>query len=265
MAEASFGGSVPENYDRLLVPLIFENYANDLADRANAPAGGRVLETACGTGIVTEKLRNRLPQDTAIVATDLSPDMQAVAIAKLKDHDSISFEIQDGTALTYGDNSFDEVVCQFGIMFYPDKAKGYAETARVLKPGGKFIFNVWDSLDNNPLMALADKAAAAMIPDDPPAFMKTPFGYFDQNEIQTALQTAGFSRIDISVLPSASRAESARSVATTFATATPLAPIFVERGTERTIDELEAIIANEYGDGPIDVPMQAIAFEATLE
>lgn len=264
MAEATFSGSVPANYDKLLVPLIFEDYANEITERANVVSGGQVLEIACGTGVVTRKLREHLPDDVTLIATDINPDMQAVAIAGLDGVEGLSFEIQDGTALTYDDDRFGAVVCQFGIMFYPDKAAGYAEAARVLKPGGKFIFNVWDSFKNNPLMALADRAATEMMPDDPPPFMKIPFGYSDTNEIRAALQAAGFGRVDISVLPGTSRADSARTVANTFATGTPLAPIFMERGIEECIDELEAIIVKEYGDGSIAAPMQAIVFEATL-
>jgi SAM-dependent methyltransferase len=264
MAEASFGGSVPENYQDLLVPLIFEAYAEEIVPRVAPPLGGNVLEIACGTGVVTGKLRERLDEGVALIATDVNPEMQAIAIAALERFGGVSFEVQDGTALTYGDDSFDCVVCQFGVMFYPDKAAGYAEAARVLKPGGTFVFNVWDSLENNPLFALADRAVATMIPEDPPPFMKIPFGYYDIDEIRMALQGAGFGRVDISVLPETCRAESAGDLARTFATGTPLAPIFAERGVESSINELESSIAAVYGDGPIVAPMQAITFEATL-
>ena len=264
MAEASFGGSVPENYQDLLVPLIFEAYAEEIVPRVAPPLGGNVLEIACGTGVVTGKLRERLDEGIALIATDINSEMQAIAIAAQSEQGCVSFETQDGTALTYGDNSFDCVVCQFGVMFYPDKGAGYAEAARVLKPGGTFVFNVWDSLDKNPLVALADRAIAKMMPEDPPPFLKIPFGYFNVDEIRSALQEAGFGRVDVSVLPETCRTESARALARTFATGTPLAPIFAERGLEGSINELESSIAAAYGDGPIVAPMQAITFEATL-
>lgn len=264
MAEATFSGSVPERYDELLVPLIFNDYADEIVQRVHVASGVRVLEIACGTGVVTRKLRERLPEDTALIATDLSADMQAIAIANLHGVKGITFEIQDGTAMTYTENSFDEVVCQFGIMFYPDRPAGYAEAARVLKPGGKFIFNVWDSLENNPLFALADRALHTLIPDNPPPFLQIPFGCHDINEIRTALQDAGFGRINISVLPGTSRSDSARKVARTFVEGTPLAMALAEFGVDRCKDELESAIAAEYGNGPIAAPMQAIAFEATV-
>ena len=264
MTEASFGGSVPENYDKLLVPLIFEEYAGEIADRVKVPTGGSLLELACGTGVVTGKLRERLADSVSLVATDINPDMQAVAIARHESQGGITFELQDATALTYDESSFDEIVCQFGIMFFPDKALGYREAARVLKPGGKFIFNVWDSLENNPLIAVADRAANIMMPKDPPPFLKIPFGYYSLDEIRASLQRAGFGRIDISVLPATSRADSAQVVANTFAMGTPLAPIFMERGIDASIKTLEELISEEFGDGPIAVPMQAITFEATL-
>ncbi len=263
MTEASFSGSVPENYDKLLVPLIFEVYADDLTRRVNVPSDGRVLETACGTGVVTEKLRKHLPADVHLVATDISPDMQAVAIRKLGGAERITFELQDATALTYEDHAFDAAVCQFGVMFYPDKAVGFSHTARVLKPGGTFSFNVWDTLEHNPMAAVINSAAATLIPEDASVFMNTPFGYNNQDEIRATLKDSGFGEVECHVVKFESRTESARTAAESFVTATPMMPMFAEVGIDRVIDELESLIAAEFGDGPIAAPIQAIVFEAT--
>ena len=263
MAEASFGGSVPQNYNKLLVPLIFEDYADDLVSRVDVPSGGRVLEIACGTGVVTRKLRAALADDVELVATDINPDMQAVAV-EAHDGDGIVFEVQDGTALTYDDDSFDTVVCQYGVMFYPDKTVGYREALRVLKPGGRFIFNVWDSLEQNPLMKMAHEITTGMLPPETPPFLMIPFGYFDIEIIQAELSGVGFSNVDVSVLPKTSRSDSARTLSETFATGTPLAPHFVEMGVDKAIDHIEGAIREVLGDGPIEAPMQAIVFEAEV-
>ena len=143
-----FAGSVPEMYDRLMVPLIFEPYARDIVERVVRVRPRQVLETAAGTGVVTRLLASRLPADARIVATDLNPPMIEVAARQLQD-DRIMWKQADALALPFEDLRFDAVVCQFGAMFFPDKTQGYREAHRVLKPGGRFFFNVWDRIEAN--------------------------------------------------------------------------------------------------------------------
>jgi ubiquinone/menaquinone biosynthesis C-methylase UbiE len=144
-----FAGSVPEIYDRLLVPLIFESYALDLAGRL-AEAGPRdVLETAAGTGVLTRALAARLPGEARIVATDLNQPMLDRATARQPSDGRIAWRQADALALPFPDEGFDAVACQFGAMFFPDKVRGYEEARRVLKPGGRFLFNVWDRISEN--------------------------------------------------------------------------------------------------------------------
>lgn len=262
MAEASFGGSVPEAYDSGLVPLIFEDYARDIAGRVDVPEGGRVLELACGTGVVTRQLRSTLPASVALVSTDINPDMMKLAQRSLEEVDGVAFAQQDATALDFDDASFDAVVCQFGVMFFPDKGRAYSEAARVLRPGGSFLFNVWSSFENNPLFGCAHDTVVSLFPEDTPQFLKIPFGYHDIEEITSAMTRAGFERTDVRVSPGTSRAPSARDVATTFATGTPLAPVLAELGTDRAIDVFEDALVARFGEGAIQVPMQAILFGA---
>lgn len=263
--EAAFSGSVPENYEKYLVPLIFEDYADDLVSRLNVPEGGAVLETACGTGVVTRRMRSALPDSVRLVATDFNPGMLAIARGVLGEGSSIEFEESDATALKYDDNTFDAVVCQFGVMFFPDRDLGYREAARVLKPGGSFLFSVWDSLDHNRLPQLGHETAMKMLPEDPPQFLAMPFSYHDLSEIKAQLQGAGFGDIDIAVMPRESTAPSAREVALAFTTGTPLAPQLAERGIEGAAREkLEEAVAKEFGAGPVTATMQAITIVAKL-
>ena len=189
----TFAGSIPENYQRYLVPLIFEDYAADLAGRLELPDGGAVLETACGTGVVTRHLLAGLGDGARLTATDLNPGMIAQARTVLGEAPALALQEADATDLPFDDGAFDAVVCQFGVMFFPDKAKGYAEAARVLKPGGQYLFNVWDSLAHNRLSQAAHETVGALFPDDPPNFLELPFGYHDLSAILRALQAAGFS------------------------------------------------------------------------
>src|SRR5689334_22814097 len=144
-----FAGSIPELYDRYLVPLIFEPYAADLADRTAALEPGHVLETAAGTGVLTSALAARLPATARMTVTDLNQPMLDRAASRQSRDARITWQQADALALPFADGMFDVVCCQFGAMFFPDKVKGYAEARRVLKRGGCFLFNVWDGIADN--------------------------------------------------------------------------------------------------------------------
>src|SRR5215831_2312598 len=178
-----FAGSVPKLYETYLVPLIFQSYAKDLARRAAERPVARVLEIAAGTGVVTRALAETLPASAAIVATDLNQAMlgQAAAVGTKR---KVEWRQADAMQLPFGDAEFDAVVCQFGAMFFPDKAKAFAETRRVLKPGGEFVFNVWDRIEENEFADTILQALATVFPNDPPRFMaRTPHGYHDRAAI----------------------------------------------------------------------------------
>jgi ubiquinone/menaquinone biosynthesis C-methylase UbiE len=171
-----FAGSIPEIYNRLLVPLIFESYALDLAKRVIETSPAHVLETAAGTGVLTRAIAARLPTGARIVATDLNQPMLDHAKSQQSDDDRIEWRQADAQALPFQDQSFDAVACQFGTMFFPDKVKGYKEARRVLKPGGHFFFNVWDKISENDFADIVTKELAAVFPDDPPRFLaRTPY------------------------------------------------------------------------------------------
>ena len=193
-SDKAFTGSIAQIYDRLLVPMIFEPYARDLAQRIKGHNPGDLLETAAGTGAVTGALASLLP-DTRIVATDLNEPMLAQAKARLADHPQIMWQQTDALALPFDDGRFDVVACQFGVMFFPDRVKGYSEARRVLKPGGHFIFNVWDKITDNEFADVVTEALSDVFPRDPPRFLaRTPHGYCDADQVRDDLARSGLHR-----------------------------------------------------------------------
>jgi ubiquinone/menaquinone biosynthesis C-methylase UbiE len=194
-ADAAFAGSIPALYHRLLGPLLFQPYAWDIAARAGALKPRHLLETAAGTGIVTGALMKEAKQ-AEIYATDLNQAMLDVAAARLSSW-RVTFRQADAQDLPFPDGSFDAVVCQFGVMFFPDRLAAYREARRVLKPGGRFLFNVWDRLELNPVSAAIAGAVAGLFPDDPPSFLsRVPFGHHDRAAIEAELRAAGFADIE---------------------------------------------------------------------
>jgi ubiquinone/menaquinone biosynthesis C-methylase UbiE len=175
-----FAGSIPENYDRYLVPLIFESFAQDIAQRAAVLSPSAVLETAAGSGVVTRALTPRLSPDASYVVTDLNQPMLDYAAARQVTDSRISWRKADAQALPFEDAAFDLVCCQFGVMFFPDRQSGYREAKRVLEPGGCFLFSVWDRIEENVFANDVTNALAEVFPSDPPRFLaRTPHGYYD--------------------------------------------------------------------------------------
>lgn len=255
-----FAGSIPALYDRHLGPLLFRPYAGDIVRRLADLDGGSLLETAAGTGIVTEALVATLPATVEIVATDLNQAMVDFAAAK-PDVARATLRQADALALPFADGSFDVIVCQFGVMFFPDRVIGYREARRVLKPAGRLLFNAWDSLAHNPLPALLTETLAARFPADPPRFFeRTPHGYHDVGRIRADLAAAGFGDVSIDTMTLPSRAASAHDAATGFCQGTPLRGEIEARapgGLQGATDAVAAALAARYGSGVIEAPMQA--------
>jgi SAM-dependent methyltransferase len=190
---------MPEFYDRYMGPIQFKPYAEETAKRISALNPSDVLETACGTGQLTYELRARLGPSARLTATDLSQDMLDFAIAKEPGADII-WKPADAQALPFSDHAFDLVVSQFGVMFYPDRGRGFLEAKRVLRPGGAFIFTVWDTLEQNELPRRTVDALAQLFPSDPPTYnRRVPYGYNNRAAITADLNRAGF--LDIQIEP----------------------------------------------------------------
>ena len=261
-----FAGSIPEIYDTYLVPLIFGAFAEDLATRVTRPGVREVLETAAGSGVVTRALAPKLPGDTRYVVSDLNQPMLDRAAGQQPPDDRIVWQQADALELPFADASFDAVCCQFGAMFFPDKVAGYAEARRVLRPGGRFVFNVWDRIEDNLFAHLATEAAASVFPDDPPRFLaRIPHGYHDVDMIREDLRQAGFSRIDMVTLTVQSRAPSARHAAVAYCQGTPMRneieardPSLLELTTDRATEAIAAVC----GDGPVSGMIRGHVIEA---
>ena len=218
-----FAGSIPENYDRYLVPLIFETFAQDIAHRVAALSPSSVLETAAGSGVVTRALTPRLAPDASYVVTDLNQPMLDYAATRQPADRRIRWRKADAQALPFEDAAFDIVCCQFGVMFFPDRQTGYREAKRVLKPGGRFMFNVWDRIEENVFANDVTDALAEVFPRDPPRFLaRTPHGYHDTALIRSELEKAGFSSVAIETRAEQSRAPSPRHPAVAYCQGTPL-------------------------------------------
>ena len=259
--DALFAGSIPELYERFLLPLIFDPYAEDLIRRIVQRTPASVLEVAAGTGAVTRKMMLRLPTDTHIMATDLNQGMIDQARRQCKAA-NIEWRQADAMNLPFPDASFDLVVCQFGAMFFPDKARAFGEAHRVLRPRGAFLFNVWDTLDRNEFARTVHDTVAARFPHDPPRFLaRTPYGYNDLATIRRDLAEGGFTAIEHAVVPSRSHAPSARIPATAFCQATPLRAEIEARGNlDETTGAVECALERHFGNGIIEGQIQAIVF-----
>jgi ubiquinone/menaquinone biosynthesis C-methylase UbiE len=196
--DAQFGGSIPAIYDRHLGPLLFQPYAAEVARRACAWQPARILEVAAGTGLVTVELAYDCPA-AEIVATDLNEDMLHVAKRRTGNlRERVQVRQADAQALPFGDAEFDLVICQFGIMFFPDKVAANAEARRVLRDGGRYLLVIWDRLEHNPAAQSVHKTLAALFPENPPTFLaRTPFGYADPGQIEADLLAAGFRDIEL--------------------------------------------------------------------
>jgi SAM-dependent methyltransferase len=260
-ADKVFSGSIPKLYETYLVPLIFEPYAADLVNRLTPRPLSRVLEIAAGTGVVTRVMARLLPEEVSIVATDLNRAMLDQA-ALAGTERSVEWRQADAMLLPFPDGMFDAVVCQFGVMFFPGKSKAFSEARRVLKPGGVFIFNVWDRITENEFADTVTTALEGVFPDDPPRFMaRTPHGYHDCRSIERDLANGGFlasPRID--TVPARSRATSCRIPAMAYCQGTPLRNEIETRGSSRlgeATDIAAEAIGKRFGRGAVDGKIQA--------
>jgi len=260
--DKAFSGSIPKLYETYLVPLIFEPYALDLKKRIGSLNVSRLLEVAAGTGVVTRALAAVAKERASIVATDLNQAMldEAAAVGTAR---PVQWVQADAMALPFADNEFDAVVCQFGVMFFPDKSKAFSEARRVLRRGGVFIFNVWDRISENEFADTVTTALAAVFPDDPPRFLaRTPHGYHDPPSIERDLASGGFTRSPrIVTVAARSRAESARVPAIAYCQGTPLLNEIEARDASRlseATDTAAAAIAQRFGMRAVEGKIRAL-------
>lgn len=263
----AFSSAIPRLYDEHFVPMLFDPYARDLIERVAARSPSRVLELAAGTGAVTRQLAARLPIDVPIVATDLNQPMldRAAAVGTVR---PVEWRRADAMALPFEDGTFDLVVCQFGAMFFPDRPRAYAEARRVLRPGGTFLFNVWDRLADNEISRAVMDELTELFPDNPPTFMdRIPHGYYDHAAIARDLAAGGFaSPPDLVRVTLRTRAPSAAIAALALCQGTPMAHEILARdprGLDPTTQAVAQRLQRRYGTGAIEGKMQAIVVTVT--
>jgi ubiquinone/menaquinone biosynthesis C-methylase UbiE len=264
--DAHFIGSIPEYYDRHLGPVLFEPPALDLASRLDAGPGERVLELACGTGVVTRRLLGALPDSARLVATDLNAPMLDHARERIGEDRRLEWRVADATSLPFADGTFDACVCQFGVMFFPDKLAAMREARRVLRPGGRLLFNVWSAQQHNPFGRIADSTIAGFFESDPPRFYQAPFSWCDEGLIHVTVGAAGFRDVELERLEFATTCVSAADLAMGLVRGNPVLLEIHERATADVGDieaALAAALAREGGERPWHGLLRALVVSAS--
>jgi ubiquinone/menaquinone biosynthesis C-methylase UbiE len=260
-SERRWGDSMSEAYQRLLAPVVFEPFAVDLVRRVAATNPKRVLELAAGTGVVTSGLRSALP-DAEIIATDLNEAMVAFG----REHvPQVTWQQADALDLPFDDDSVDVVVCQFGVMFFPNKRAGYAEMRRVLQPGGSLIMNTWDVVATHEFAAALSTALDQVFPADPPTFVAAvPHGYPDPAVVVSDIRSAGFEEVSLETITLRSPPASAADVAVGFCTGTPLrAAIEARADLASTTEQVADVMQGLLGTDPVTARMTAHVIQTT--
>ena len=256
----SYSGSIPETYDKYLGTLLLEPFAKSMAAKVAGLKPQRVLELACGTGIATRHLADVLPDSAMIIASDVNPAMLDYAKRSVPNADGISWEIADAHRLPYPDGVFDAVVSQFGVMFFQDRPRAFAEAYRVLKPGGTFLFNTWDDFGYNPAVSTTQELLDQIFGLDAPGFYRIPFGYHSENRIAMDLISGGFTDFRLHTERKKGYSATARSAARGLLEGTPvlaafqfMSPLIVQglRG------ELGLRLARQFGREHLEPPIQA--------
>ena len=244
MAETDvFKHSTPELYDRYMGPLLFTPYSEYVAKRVAPLRPQRILETAAGTGIVTRAVSDALP-GVEIIATDINPAVVEFAAQQFQS-EGVTFQAADAQQLPFDDESFDLVLCLFGVMFFPDKVRAHAEARRVLRPGGRYILVTFNRLDLNPVPEAAGKAVATLFAEDPRYMERGPFSYTDAALVEEHLRSAGFDDLKVETVELSSLV-SAQSAAHGIVLGSPfraeierLDPSALERATEAVEQALQ--------------------------
>lgn len=249
--QRTFSGSIPAFYDDCLGAAWFGNFAADLARRLPEDPGGPVLEIACGTGLMTRHLRERLDPRRKLVATDLSEAMLGYARGKLAGLQGIEWRQADGTKLPFADGEFAAVVCSFGVMYAPDRPALFGELRRVLQPGGLLVFNVWDRVENNPCTRVYSEVIESMFPGDEEMQFRLPYEMYSEELLRRLLRDARFHSPRIEKVRIVVEGVTARDIATGQVRGTPRGLLLAQRGVDfdDVIDKVAAALEAAGGKG----------------
>jgi SAM-dependent methyltransferase len=262
MANASSTFTGPQYYDEYLGPLTFGPFAAELARRLPHEPPGPVLELACGTGLVTSSLRERLHPALKLVATDLSKPMVDYARSK---HRALSVEWQEADAmnLPFADASFGAAVCGFGLMFLPDRLAGLKEARRVLVKEGWLLLSVWDRIEENPHAQVNAGVIEALFPGDAEMRFRVPYDLHDAGLLRSVVADAGFTDIRIDTQRIPIEAADPQSLAVGQIKGTPRSVLIEKRGVsvDLVIEKVAAAL-KEAGGNPYSAYGQALIVQA---
>lgn len=263
-ASRTFSGSVPDYYDSCLGPAWFDAFARVLAEHLPSRPPGDVLEIACGTGLVTRRLRERLDPAVRLVATDLSKAMLDYARDKLGHSGGIEWREADAASLPFGDGEFAAVVCAFGFMFVPDKVAALREARRVLKEGGILLFDVWDRIEENAHHLACAQVIEGMFPDDEEMRFRLPYEMYDPSLLRRLLADTHFGVVNIETKRLPAGGVSARTLATGQIRGTPRSLLIEKRGgsLDEVVDKVTAALTRIGGSVPYRGFAQALMVEA---
>lgn len=262
-----FAGSIPDAYDEYLVPLIFEQYAADLAERVQRVDPNAILETAAGSGVASRAIAKVLDADATFVVSDLNPPMLDRARLRQQNADRVQWHQADCLDLPFATGEFDMVVCQFGAMFFPDRVRAYREVRRVLRHGGAFVFSMWDRIEENDFAFEVTSALAVLFPEGPPRFLaRTPHGHYHEDVYRKELAEAGFDLVTVEAIEAVSTAPNASIPALAYCHGTPLRteiealnPDGLDDATQHAADAVEA----RFGSGPVSGRIKGFVITAT--
>ncbi len=258
--ENFFTGSVPRNYDTFMGPVLLNPYAQDLVSRVKAKGPLAILELAAGTGRVTKPLLAAMPEAN-ITATDISEDMMEIGKEQITSA-QVKWQNVNMMEIPYPDNEFDLVICQFGLIFVPDKAKAVAEMRRVLKPGGQLLFNTWGNMEENPVWHISLQLFRQTFGEMPMPKDMSPFSLPVITPVVALMTEAGFTDASGTEVRKITEVESAAIVAKGFLMTQPSL-----REKKELYDEMYRKLVKELGeklgDSPLRSPLLALVFEAT--
>lgn len=260
---ANFVGNIPTHYDTGLGPNIFADYADLIVDKCRDLGPSNVLELAAGTGIVSRRLRDKLPVETRLTVTDLNPPMLEIAKGKFDDADSVTFAHANAMELPFADDEFDLMVCQFGVMFFPDKSDSYREAARILQPGGHYVFNVWGAMSENPFSQMAHEVSSSFFPDNPPGFYKVPFHYHDISTVLADLKAAGWDDVTHDTIEIDKPIENPGAFTRALVYGNPLIDEINERGgvdPDAVVTAMSDALNDTFGPAPLTMPLKATTY-----